>query len=77
MVPTVQFSGLTEPVTSLQGAGAVIGRIFPATYFITLSRGVFSKALTFADLRPELAALALFGPVLIGLSVALLRKQGR
>ena len=77
MVPTVQFSGLTDPVSSLTGAGAVIGRLFPATYFITLSRGTFSKALGFADLRAELLVLALFGPVLIGLSVALLRKQGR
>ena len=77
LVPTVQFSGLTDPVSSLTGAGALIGRVFPATYFITLSRGAFSKALGFRELQPELVALALFGPALVALSVALLGKQSR
>jgi len=77
LVPTVSFSGLTDPVSSLEGAAALIGRLFPATYFITLSRGVFSKALGFTDLQPELLALAAFGPALTLLSVALLPKQGR
>ena len=77
MVPTVQFSGLTDPVSSLTGVGALIGRIFPATYFITLSRGAFSKALGFRELQAELGPLALAAAALLALSVALLRKQGR
>ena len=64
-------------LSSLEGAAAWIGRFFPATYFITLSRGVFSKALGFSELQPELLALAPFGPLLTLLTVALLRKQGR
>jgi ribosome-dependent ATPase len=77
MVPTIQFSGLTYPVSSLEGAAAVIGRLFPASYFITLSRGVFSKGLGFGDVAPDLLALAAFGPAFVLLSVALLRRQGR
>ena len=50
LLPTVSFSGLRDPVSSLEGVGAFIGAIFPATYFINISRGVFSKALEFDDL---------------------------
>ncbi len=50
LIPAVQYSGIIDPVSSLQGAGAFIGKIYPATYFVTISRGVFSKALGFVDL---------------------------
>jgi len=75
ILPTVQFSGLINPVSSLEGAGAAIGHVFPATYFITICRGVFSKSLGLADLLFPLAALALAFPVILGASVLLLRKQ--
>ena len=54
ILPAVQFSGLINPVSSLEGAGAVIGSIYPATWFVTICRGVFSKGLGFADLWPDL-----------------------
>ena len=50
MLPTISFSGLNEPVSSLEGPGAMIGRFFPATYFLNISRGIFTKALEFSDL---------------------------
>ncbi len=77
MLPTVSFSGLTSPVSSLEGAGYWIGQFFPATYFLIISRGIFTKALDFADLLPHFLALAAFIPVLTVVSVALLRKQER
>ncbi|MDT8892987.1 ABC transporter permease, partial [Enterobacter cloacae] len=39
LIPATQYSGMIDPVSSLQGAGAVIGEIYPATYFMTISRG--------------------------------------
>jgi ribosome-dependent ATPase len=75
MLPTVQFSGLMTPTGSLEGAAYWIGQGFPAAYFIAICRGVFTKALDFADLWRDFAALAAFIPVLTLLSVALLRKQ--
>ena len=75
MLPTVQFSGLTDPVTSLEGFGRIVGQAWPATYFLVISRGEFTKALDFAMVWPSLRVLLLFGPVLLALSVALLRKQ--
>ncbi len=75
MIPATQFSGMLDPVSSLEGAGAVIGNIYPATYFLLISRGVFSKALDFGDLQSSFIPLMLATPVLIGLSAMLLKKQ--
>ena len=50
MLPTTQFSGLKDPIGSLEGAAYWIGKFFPASHFIILSRGVFTKALQFANL---------------------------
>jgi ribosome-dependent ATPase len=77
ILPAQQFSGLTEPVSALQGLGAWIGAVFPTTYFLTIARGTFSKALGFADLHAEFIPLLLAGPVLIALAAARLRKQER
>jgi ribosome-dependent ATPase len=75
MLPAVQFSGMINPVSSLDGLGAFIGRIYPTTYYLLISRGVFSKALGFHDLYPSFIPLAIAVPVLLALCVALLKKQ--
>jgi ribosome-dependent ATPase len=75
MIPTQLFSGMIDPVSSLEGAGAFIGRIYPAAHFLTISRGTFSKALHFADLQASFVPLLIAIPVLILACVALLKKQ--
>ena len=77
LLPAVQYSGMTTPVPSLQGVGALIGRIYPTTHFMTISRGTFSKALGFADLSASFVPLLIAVPVLLGLGVILLKKQAR
>ena len=77
VVPATQFSGMLTPVSSLSGAAAVIGHIFPMTYFLKISVGTFTKGLGFDDLGINLVALALFVPALTLLSLAFLRKQER
>ncbi|MDT3683640.1 MAG: ribosome-associated ATPase/putative transporter RbbA [Pseudorhodoplanes sp.] len=77
LIPAVQYSGMMEPVSSLEGMGALIGRIYPTTYFMTISRGTFSKGLDFGDLAGSFLPLFIAFPVLLGLGVALLRKQAR
>lgn len=77
IIPASQFSGMIDPVSSLEGGARFIGEIYPTTYFLTISRGVFSKALGFADLSPLLLPLAVSIPVLLILSIALLKKQER
>ncbi|AHB48068.1 multidrug ABC transporter ATP-binding protein [Hyphomicrobium nitrativorans NL23] len=75
LLPAVQFSGLVDPVSSLEGAGAIIAKLYPTTYFMTISRGVFSKGLGFAELTSSLVPLALTVPVLIAIGTLLLKKQ--
>jgi ribosome-dependent ATPase len=75
MIPATQYSGLIDPVSSLQGAGAVIGRIYPTAYFVTITRGTFSKGLDFADLSDAFIALLVTIPILLGLGAAFLKKQ--
>jgi len=75
MVPTVQFAGMLTPVSSLEGAGRIIGQIYPATHMLTISRGVFNKALSFRDLYASFWPLAIASPIVTGLTAALLKKQ--
>lgn len=66
---------MINPVSSLEGLGRVIGEIYPTTHMLTISRGVFSKALGFADLHAALWPLLAAVPLLLGATVALLKKQ--
>lgn len=75
ILPAVQFSGMFVPVSSLTGAAAFIGKIFPSTYFQAISVGTFTKALGLPTLWPSLVALAVIAAVYFALSVLLLPKQ--
>ncbi|OYY66567.1 MAG: multidrug ABC transporter ATP-binding protein [Burkholderiales bacterium 28-67-8] len=75
MIPSIQFAGLITPVSSLEGAGRLIGEIYPASHMFIISRGVFSKALDLGDLHAEFRALLLAVPVIVGTAIALLKKQ--
>lgn len=77
MLPAIQFSGIINPVSSLEGFAAILGRIYPTGPFLIISRGTFSKALGFADLWPCFLPLAAAIPVLILVSVTLLKKQDK
>ncbi|HPX60843.1 MAG TPA: ABC transporter permease, partial [Deltaproteobacteria bacterium] len=77
LLPAVQFCGMLDPVTSLEGMGAMIGRIYPTTHFLTIARGTFSKGLGFDDLTMSFLPLLLAVPVLALLGAVMLRKQER
>ncbi|MCB8836472.1 ribosome-associated ATPase/putative transporter RbbA [Aurantimonas sp. VKM B-3413] len=77
MTLAVQYSGMIDPIASMEGEAALIGAINPASHFVTVSRGAFSKALGFGDLAASLLSLLAAGPVLLALSVFFLRKQAR
>ncbi|WP_066459760.1 ribosome-associated ATPase/putative transporter RbbA [Castellaniella caeni] len=77
LIPAIQFSGMLDPVSSLEGPGRLLGQTYPAAYMFTISRGVFNKALAFHDLWPSIWPLALSVSVILGGAIALLRKQDR
>ena len=75
LIPATQFSGMIDPVSSLEGIGRWIGNIYPTSHFLTITRGTFSKALNLFDLQASFIPLLIAVPVVIGLSVLLLKKQ--
>ena len=77
MVPAVQFAGMITPVSALEGAGRVIGELHPISYFLTASRGIFSKGLGFGTLDFAVFAIAISIPITLWLATVLLRKQER
>ncbi|MBL1273887.1 MAG: ribosome-dependent ATPase [Marinobacter maritimus] len=77
VMPTLQFSGMITPVSSLEGAAQVVGTFWPTTWYMGVSVGTFTKGLGLPELSGHLWRLAAFGPVLTGLAVIALRKQER
>jgi ribosome-dependent ATPase len=75
LIPAVQFAGMMDPVSSLEGGARLVGEVYPATHMFTISRGVFSKALSFGDLGQPLLALAASVPVIMAVAILLLKKQ--
>ncbi|SDU39331.1 ribosome-associated ATPase/putative transporter RbbA [Geopseudomonas guangdongensis] len=75
LLPAIQFSGLTHPVSALEGPSAFVAQLYPTSHFLIVSRGVFSKALGLAELWPYLLPMLAAIPVLTLISVAGLRKQ--
>ena len=75
LIPAMQYGGMIDPVSSLKGSGRIIGEIYPANHIFTISRGVFNKALGFGDLSASFWPLMLAVPVILGLAIALLKKQ--
>jgi ribosome-dependent ATPase len=75
ILPTIQFSGLLQPVSTLEGMGRWIGTFWPTTYYMHASVGAFTKRLSAQQLWPDLFALLAFVPVLTLLAVITLPKQ--
>ena len=75
LIPATQFSGMIDPVASLEGPGRWIGQIYPTSHFLTIARGTFSKALNLTDLWGSFIPLLIAVTMVLGLSVWLLKKQ--
>ena len=74
-LPTIQFSGLIVPRSSLEGAAALMGTLFPAGHFLDIAVGTFTKALDLRQLWPQCLALFGFFVGFTGLSLVMLKKQ--
>ncbi|KIC32304.1 ribosome-associated ATPase/putative transporter RbbA [Leisingera sp. ANG-S5] len=75
VVPTIQFSGLLQPVSTLEPGAQTIGALWPSSYFLHLNVGAFTKGLGWEALLPDILALACFGPALTLLAALALRAQ--
>ena len=77
MVPTSQFSGMMQPISTLEGPAEVIGSLWPTGYFVHLSVGAFTKGLGFQELSSDLLALLIYAPLFTAVAALFLRKQER
>ena len=75
LIPATQFSGMIDPVASLEGPVRWIGEVYPTSHFLTIARGTFSKALDLTDLWQLFIPLLIAIPLVMGLSILLLKKQ--
>ncbi|MFL5349196.1 MAG: ribosome-associated ATPase/putative transporter RbbA [Hyalangium sp.] len=77
IVPTIQFSGLLQPVSTLQGSAALVGSIWPAAYYMHASLGAYTKGLGTRLILGDILFLAACIPILLLVSAIGLRKQER
>jgi ribosome-dependent ATPase len=75
VIPTVNFSGLLVPVSSLTGQGRLIGLMFPAAWFQPISVGTFTKGLHYSDLGLNALILAVFAVAYLIAAQLILKKQ--
>jgi len=75
MLPAVQLCGLINPVDSQTGLARLIGEFYPTTQMLLISRGVFNKALGFAELQQPFMILLITIPICVILGTLLQKKQ--
>jgi len=75
LMPTINFSGMLTPVSSLSAGGRLMGYGFPSAHFQKISIGAFTKALGFGELWIHYLALAGFTVGFLLLALVLLKTQ--
>jgi ABC-2 type transport system permease protein len=74
-LPAFLLSGFAFPLDSIPTPLQWLSYAFPGRYMVTISRGVFLKGAGFAELWPELAALAGYALVVLVASSVLYRRR--
>lgn len=77
ILPTVTYSGLMQPLSTMSPMGQIIGELWPASYYLNLSVGSYTKGLGISSLWPDMLGLVAFGPAFLLIATLILRKQGR
>ena len=75
IMPSIQFSGFLQPVSTLEGQARIIGSIWPTSYYMHSSVGAYTKGLGPDLLMQDLVVLACCIPVLWAVSTVALKKQ--
>ncbi len=70
-LPAFLFSGFAFALDQIPPVLDWLSHAFPARYMVTISRGVFLKGSGWAEVWPELAALAAYALVTLAISVRL------
>ncbi len=74
LIPSINFSGLLYPVSTLSGAALWVGKGFPSSWFQLISLGAFTKGLGMESFGPMYVALLAFGAIYLTGAHWLVRK---
>jgi ABC-2 type transport system permease protein/ribosome-dependent ATPase len=77
MVPTILFSGLIVPVSSLSPGSQFQAHLFPGMYYTNIVRGTFLKGIGIKVLWVDVLALALYALVLRIVGYGIFTKRPR
>ena len=72
--PAFMLSGFAFPIRNMPVAVQWLTYLNPMRYFIEIVRGIFLKGVGVSVLWPQMAALAVYGVVVLGMSVMRFRK---
>jgi len=75
MTPSMLFSGLMTPISSMEPSAQFISRFIPASYFMAMVRGVFLKGLGFRQYADDMLTLAVFAVVVYTIATLGFRKR--
>ncbi len=75
IIPSVQFSGLLQPVSTLEGNARLFGLIWPTSYYMHSSVGAYTKGIGPGLMMQDIIFLACCIPILWAVSWVGLRKQ--
>ncbi len=73
--PFFMLSGFSFPIRNMPTSMQMLTYINPVRYFMEIVRGIFLQGTGIVTLWPQLAALAVFGVVILWLSVLRFHKQ--
>jgi ABC-2 type transport system permease protein len=74
-LPAFMLSGFVFPLTSVPWVLQAISYLFPARYFMVITRTIFLKGGGLEVLLPEVAALAIYAVAVLVLSSVLYRER--
>lgn len=74
-LPTFMLSGFVFPISSMPWVLQGLSYLFPARYFMVITRTVFLKGGSFALLWPQIAALTVFAIVIVVMAASMYRER--
>ncbi|MBI2815856.1 MAG: ABC transporter permease [Acidobacteria bacterium] len=75
MTPSILFSGILTPIASMDRSAQIISRVIPASYFMSMARGIFLKGLPFSYYFFDFVLLMIYAAVVYVIASLALRKK--
>jgi ABC-2 type transport system permease protein len=75
LLPNILLSGFMFPWEAMPAFARTLSQALPLTHFLRILRGVVLQGATFADLRGEVAALAIIFGVLVAITALRFSKK--